>query len=82
MCKTFILITQEAEKLDAKHLPVFFETPCSHFMMILFLIYAKVDYVIGAHSLIKDPIHSQQQFGKISLNFSFNSCTLLKFYSV
>ena len=28
MGKTFILVTQEAEKLGAKHLPVFFETPC------------------------------------------------------
>ena len=26
MCKTFILITQEAEKLDAIHLPVCFKT--------------------------------------------------------
>ena len=30
MGKTFILVTQEAEKLGAKHLPVFFETPCSY----------------------------------------------------
>ena len=29
MCKTFILITWEAEILDAKHLPVFSETPCT-----------------------------------------------------
>ena len=29
MCKTFILVTQEAEKLGAKHLPVYFETPCT-----------------------------------------------------
>ena len=29
MGKTFILVTQEAEKLGAKHLPVFFETPCT-----------------------------------------------------
>ena len=28
MCKTFILVTLEAEKLSAKHLPVYFETPC------------------------------------------------------
>ena len=29
MYKTFILVTQEAEKLGAKHLPFFFETPCT-----------------------------------------------------
>ena len=29
MCKIFILITWEAEKLDAKHLPFFSGTPCS-----------------------------------------------------
>ena len=29
MYKTFILVTQEAEKLGAKHLPIFFETPCT-----------------------------------------------------
>ena len=28
MGKTFILVTQEAEKLGTKHLLVFFETPC------------------------------------------------------
>ena len=28
MHKTFILVTQEAEKLGAKHRPIFFETPC------------------------------------------------------
>ena len=26
MCKTFILITQEAEKLETKHLPFFWDT--------------------------------------------------------
>ena len=28
MHQTFILVTQEAEKLGAKHRPIFFETPC------------------------------------------------------
>ena len=28
MYTTFILVTQEAEKLGAKHRPIFFETPC------------------------------------------------------
>ena len=28
MCKTVILITWEAKKLDEKHLPFFSETPC------------------------------------------------------
>ena len=28
MGKTFILVTQKAEKLGAKHLPFFFETLC------------------------------------------------------
>ena len=31
MSKTFIQVAQEAEKLGAKHLPIFFETPCSFF---------------------------------------------------
>ena len=29
MYTTFILVTQEAEKLGAKHRPIFFETPCN-----------------------------------------------------
>ena len=29
MHQTFILVTQEAEKLGAKHRPIFFETPCT-----------------------------------------------------
>ena len=29
ICKTFILVTQKAEKLGVKHLLIFFETPCT-----------------------------------------------------
>ena len=29
MCKTFILHTQKVKELAAKHLPVYFETPCT-----------------------------------------------------
>ena len=30
MCEAFILITQKDKKLAAKHLPVYFETPCTY----------------------------------------------------
>ena len=33
MYTTFILVTQEAEKLDAKHRHIFFETPCINILV-------------------------------------------------
>ena len=52
MYKTFILVTQEAEKLGAKHLPVFFETPCkkNRFFNKKMIFQKKQDLVFSVNS--------------------------------
>ena len=38
MYKTFIQLTQKVEKLGFKHLPVYFETPCSVGQLVVWFI--------------------------------------------
>ena len=44
MHQTFILVTQEAEKLGAKHRPIFFETPCTLYLKSEDCLYSKRTY--------------------------------------